>query len=67
MLSGEVSGIGENHGRGWSRSGFLSLSTILVILQEIAAEEIEECFDQIDEVVKHGGESFIVLGENQEE
>mmetsp|Transcript_24362 Transcript_24362/g.58809 ORF Transcript_24362/g.58809 Transcript_24362/m.58809 type:complete len:671 (-) Transcript_24362:88-2100(-) len=67
MLSREESSIGENHRRGWSHSGLLSLSTILVILQEIAAEEIEECFDQIDEVVKHGGESFIVLDENQEE
>jgi len=46
--------------------GRLGLSTILVILQEIAAEEIEECFDQIDEVIKHGGESYVVLDENQE-
>ena len=67
MLSREDSSIGENHRRGLSHSGLLSLSTILVILQEIAAEEIEECFDQIDEVVKHCGESFIVLDENQEE
>lgn len=44
-----------------------SLSTILVILQEIAAEEIEECFDQIDEVVKEKGESFLVLDKNREE
>ena len=43
------------------------LSTILVILQEIAAEEIEECFDQIDEVVKHGGKSIVVLDENNSE
>ncbi|KAL7542726.1 hypothetical protein ACHAWF_007242 [Thalassiosira exigua] len=42
----------------------IGLSTILVILQEIAAEEIEECFDQIDEVVKRGGESFVVLDDN---
>ena len=46
--------------------GRLGLSTILVILQEIAAEEIEECFDQIDEVIKHGGESYVVVDENQE-
>ena len=46
--------------------GRLGLSTILVILQEIAAEEIEECFDQIDEVIKRGGESHVVLDENQE-
>jgi len=46
--------------------GRLGLSTILVILQEIAAEEIEECFDQIDEVIKQDGESYVVLDENQE-
>ncbi|KAL7541684.1 hypothetical protein ACHAXR_011691 [Thalassiosira sp. AJA248-18] len=61
MLSQE-SGIGTINGR----SG-LGLSTILVILQEIAAEEIEECFDEIDEVIKHGGESFVVLDENRAE
>lgn len=46
------------------RGGF-GLSTILVILQEIAAEEIEECFDQIDEVIKRGGESFVLVDANQ--
>eukprot|EP00571_Detonula_confervacea_P000636 CAMPEP_0172321892 /NCGR_PEP_ID=MMETSP1058-20130122/44578_1 /TAXON_ID=83371 /ORGANISM="Detonula confervacea, Strain CCMP 353" /LENGTH=1334 /DNA_ID=CAMNT_0013037503 /DNA_START=59 /DNA_END=4063 /DNA_ORIENTATION=+ len=61
MLS-QDSGIGETHGS----PGF-GLSTILVILQEIAAEEIEECFDQIDEVIKHGGESFVILDGNGEE
>ena len=44
----------------------LALSTILVILQDIAAEEIEECFDQVDEVVKSGGESYIILDANLE-
>lgn len=39
----------------------LGLSTILVILQDIAAEEIEECFDCIDEVIKSEGESYVVL------
>jgi hypothetical protein len=48
-------------------SSFNSLSTILVILQEIAAEEIEDCFNEIDEVIKLGGESFVVLDENREE
>ncbi|KAL7493637.1 hypothetical protein ACHAWT_004645 [Skeletonema menzelii] len=43
-----------------------ALSTILVILQDIAAEEIEECFDQVDEVVKSGGESYIILDANVE-
>jgi exonuclease SbcC len=47
--------------------GSFALSTILVILQEIAAEEIEECFDQTDEVIKLGGESFVILDENHEE
>ena len=42
----------------------LGLSTILVILQDIAADEIDESFDQVDEVVKSGGESCIILDEN---
>jgi ABC-type multidrug transport system ATPase subunit len=45
----------------------LSISTILVILQDIAAEEIEECFDQVDEVVKSGGESYVILDANMED
>ena len=45
----------------------LALSTILVILQDIAAEEIEECFDQVDEVVKAGGKSYIILDSNVED
>ena len=57
MLTQDDFGFGVKDGFG--------LSTILVILQEIAAEEIEECFDQIDEVIKHGGESFVVLDKNQ--
>jgi len=43
--------------------GGIGLSTILVILQDIAAEEIEECFDCIDEVVKLNGESVVVVDE----
>jgi hypothetical protein len=38
------------------------LSTILVILQDIAADEIEESFDHIDQVVRDKGESFLILG-----
>ena len=57
MLTQDDFGFGVKDGFG--------LSTILIILQEIAAEEIEECFDQIDEVIKHGGESFVVLDKNQ--
>lgn len=41
--------------------GRLGLSTVLVILQDIAAEEIEESFDYIDEVIKFDGESHVVL------
>ncbi len=50
---------------GKTGGGGFGLSTILVILQEIAAEEIEECFDQIDEVIKRGGESFVLVDVNQ--
>ena len=45
----------------------LGLSTILVILQDIAAEEIEEIFDQVDEIVKSGGESYVILDANMED
>ncbi|KAL7465286.1 hypothetical protein ACHAXS_005613, partial [Conticribra weissflogii] len=41
--------------------GGMGLTTILVILQDIAAEEIEECFDCIDEVVKTNGESSVII------
>eukprot|EP00956_Cyclotella_meneghiniana_P024680 scaffold49866_cov22-Cyclotella_meneghiniana.AAC.1 len=58
MLSG-------NNDHGTSRHlGGLALSTILVILQDIAAEEIEECFDYIDQVVKSNGESYVVLDQS---
>ena len=39
----------SDHGTFSRQSGGHALSTILVILQDIAAEEIEECFDYIDE------------------
>ena len=39
----------------------LNLSTILIILQDLAAEELEEAFDHIDEVKKSGGTSTVVL------
>ena len=38
-------------------------STILIILQDLAAEELEESFDQIDEVVKADGKSSVRLGD----
>lgn len=41
--------------------GNLSVSTILVILQDLAAEELAESFDCIDEVVKSGGCSNVLL------
>ncbi|KAL3792558.1 hypothetical protein HJC23_005528 [Cyclotella cryptica] len=47
------------------RLGGLGLSTILVILQDIAAEEIEECFDYIDEVTKCDGESYVHVALDQ--
>jgi DNA repair exonuclease SbcCD nuclease subunit/ABC-type dipeptide/oligopeptide/nickel transport system ATPase subunit len=39
------------------------VSTILLILQDLAAEELEESFDSIDEVVKRGGTSFVLVDE----
>ena len=40
------------------------LTTILVILQEIAADEIGNCFDHLDEVVKCDGASTVHVDEN---
>lgn len=61
MLSPDSGIASSNQGSG------LGLSTILVILQDIAAEEIEECFDCIDEVIKYGGESHIVVDEHKDQ
>ena len=44
-----------------SQSLGLAFSTVLLILQDLAAEELEESFDCIDEVVKLGGVSHIVV------
>lgn len=41
-----------------SRSDF-GMSTVLVILQDLAAEELEEAFDSIDTVVRQGGDSRV--------
>ena len=38
-----------------------NLSTIVLILQDLAAEELEESFDSIDEVIKDNGSSQVVL------
>jgi DNA repair exonuclease SbcCD ATPase subunit len=45
-----------------SYSGF-SVSTIIIILQDLAAEELEESFDRIDEVVRKNGASFVKVDE----
>ena len=47
---GDIGGVGL---------GGLGISTIVLILQDLAAEEIEEAFDGIDEVEKRGGSSFV--------
>jgi len=44
----------------FSPLGGLHVSTILIILQDLAAEELEESFDQIDEVCKEGGSSRVI-------
>lgn len=41
----------------------MEVSTILVILQDLAAEELEESFDHIDEVVKRNGISTVSIDE----
>lgn len=47
-------------------SGF-TVSTILIILQDLAAEELEESFDCIDEVVKSNGVSTVLVDERVED
>jgi DNA repair exonuclease SbcCD ATPase subunit len=39
--------------------GGLAISTILIILQDLAAQELEESFDSIDEVTKIDGSSIV--------
>jgi DNA repair exonuclease SbcCD ATPase subunit len=41
-------------------SGF-GMSTIIMILQDLAAEELEEEFDCIDTVVRENGQSFVLV------
>jgi DNA repair exonuclease SbcCD ATPase subunit len=45
------------------RIGGLSVSTILIILQDLVAEELSESFDCIDEVIKSKGHSKVVVDE----
>lgn len=40
-------------------TGSLGVSTVLMILQDLAAEELEEAFDHIDEVVKMNSQSRV--------
>jgi hypothetical protein len=44
-------------------TGTLGKRTILIILQDLVAEELEEHFDRIDEVRKADGASSIVIDE----
>jgi hypothetical protein len=43
--------------------GGLGMSTVLLILQDLAAEELDEAFDCIDEVVKENSESYVKVDE----
>lgn len=43
--------------------GGLSVSTIIIILQDLVAEELSESFDCIDEVVKAQGHSKVLVDE----
>jgi DNA repair exonuclease SbcCD ATPase subunit len=48
---------------GFQGFGGLGMSTVLLILQDLAAEELDEAFDCIDEVVKEKSESYINVDE----
>lgn len=48
---------------GYKGFGGLGMSTVLLILQDLAAEELDEAFDCIDEVVKENSESFVRVDE----
>ena len=43
-----------------STAGF-KVSTLILVLQDIAAEELDESFDSIDEVVKRSGQSVVLV------
>eukprot|EP00553_Chaetoceros_curvisetus_P000476 CAMPEP_0204615116 /NCGR_PEP_ID=MMETSP0717-20131115/2695_1 /ASSEMBLY_ACC=CAM_ASM_000666 /TAXON_ID=230516 /ORGANISM="Chaetoceros curvisetus" /LENGTH=326 /DNA_ID=CAMNT_0051627979 /DNA_START=176 /DNA_END=1156 /DNA_ORIENTATION=+ len=53
----------SNDGMNQTRVGGLSVSTILIILQDLVAEELSESFDCIDEVVKYQGHSKVIVDE----
>ena len=44
-------------------SSGIAASTVLLILQDLAAEELEECFDHVDEVIREGGYSRVLVDE----
>jgi ABC-type sulfate/molybdate transport systems ATPase subunit len=46
---------------GSHESNGFTVSTILIILQDLAAEELEESFDCIDEVIKRNGSSSVLV------
>lgn len=48
---------------GSHESNGFTVSTILIILQDLAAEELEESFDCIDEVIKRNGSSSVLVDE----
>jgi DNA repair exonuclease SbcCD ATPase subunit len=58
-ILGQSNRTAEDHG---SYSNF-SVSTIIIILQDLAAEELEESFDRIDEVVRKNGVSSVKVDE----
>lgn len=41
--------------------GAMSMSTVLIILQDLAAEELDEAFDCIDEVIKEDSQSRVKI------
>ena len=41
--------------------GFMGMSTVLIILQDLAAEELDEAFDCIDEVIKEDSASRVKI------
>jgi DNA repair exonuclease SbcCD ATPase subunit len=53
---------GENIGQLGSTG--ISAGTIILILQDLAAEELEEAFDHIDEVQKEDGFSTVRIDES---
>ena len=55
---GHTNEINDSHG-----ISQFTVSTIIVILQDLAAEELEEAFDRIDEVVKEDGASLVKVDE----